>query len=232
MTDLDSNRLADDDLFNDWGVRLVAALKLLYVLYEMTPPHSGLYKSHAYVTQKLLKLDCLVSEFERIPCDLTGARTSRFRRINVGVPQGPNHISSAPVGCVSGLLNKPWSFDDCLVSPELCTKWCIGVWRPTEAIASSVGDEFYTRAKLVGVFVDYDGDHDRSLDKGRKIYGLGAPATTLTSSNNFYFVDEPSSDPLHVGVRQLEFRRSSKSLASMTTSTQLRSSSLALSLMR
>ena len=57
-----------------------------------------------------------------------------------------------------------------------------------------VGDEFYTRAKLVGVFVDHDGDRDRSLDKIRKIYGLGAPTTTLTSSNNFHFVDDRSSD--------------------------------------
>ena len=110
---------------------------------------------------------------------------------------------------VSGLLAEPLPFDDCLVSPELCTKWCTGVWRPTEAIASSVGDEFYTRAKLVGVFVDRDGDPDRSRDKGRKIYGFGAPTTTttttLTSSNNFKFVDDRSSGPLHVGVRQLEF---------------------------
>ena len=37
MTDLDSNRLADDDLFDDWGVRLIAVLKPLYVLYEMAP---------------------------------------------------------------------------------------------------------------------------------------------------------------------------------------------------
>ena len=34
---------------------------------------------------------------------------------------------------------------------------------------------------------------------------MGAPTTTLTSSNNFNFVDDRSSDPLHVGVRQLEF---------------------------
>ena len=57
MTDLDTNRLTNDDLFDDWGVRLVAALKPLYVLYEMAPPHSGSYKPHAYVTQKLIKLD-------------------------------------------------------------------------------------------------------------------------------------------------------------------------------
>ena len=103
------------------------------------------------------------------------------------------------------MLAEPLSFDDCLVSPELCTKWCDGVWRPTEAIVSSVGDEFYNRAKLVGVFVDHGGLPDCSLDKRRKIYGLGAPATTLTSSNNFHFVDDCNSDPLHVGVRQLEF---------------------------
>ena len=57
MTNLDTNRLANDDLFDDWGIRLVAALKPLYVVYEMAPPHSGSYKSHAwshaYVTQKL-----------------------------------------------------------------------------------------------------------------------------------------------------------------------------------
>ena len=111
----------------------------------------------------------------------------------------------SPVDCVSGLLAEPLPFDDCLVSPVLCTKWCTGVWRPTEAVASSVGDEFYTRAKLVGVFVDNDGVPDRSLDKGRKIYGLGAPTTTLTLPNNFNFVDDRSSDPLLVGVRQLEF---------------------------
>ena len=78
VTDLDTNRLANGDLFDDWGVCLVSALKPLYVLYEMAPPHSGSYKSHAYVTHKLLKLDYLVSDFERFPCDLTGARTSRF----------------------------------------------------------------------------------------------------------------------------------------------------------
>ena len=96
VTDLDTNRLANGDLFDDWGVRLVAALKPLYVLYEMAPPNSGSYKSHAYVTQKLLKLDYLASDFERLPCDLTGARTSRFRWINVGVRQGPGDISCAP----------------------------------------------------------------------------------------------------------------------------------------
>ena len=111
-----------------------------------------------------------------------------------------------PVDCASGLLAEPLSFGDCLVSPELCTRWCTGVWRPTGAIASSVGDEFYTtRSKPACVFVDHDGDPDRSLDKGCKIYGLGAPTTTLTSPNNFHFVDDRrSSDPLHVGVRQLE----------------------------
>ena len=64
VTDLDTNRLADDDLFDDWGVRLIAALKPIYVLCEMAPPHSGSYKPHAYVTHKLLKLDYLASEFE------------------------------------------------------------------------------------------------------------------------------------------------------------------------
>ena len=34
---------------------------------------------------------------------------------------------------------------------------------------------------------------------------MSAPTTTLTSSNNFNFVDDRSSDPLLVGVRQLEF---------------------------
>ena len=43
VTDLDTNRLANGDLFDDWGIRLVAALKPIYVLYEMTPPHSGSY---------------------------------------------------------------------------------------------------------------------------------------------------------------------------------------------
>ena len=233
MTDLDTNRLANDDLFGDWGVRLVSALKPLYVLYEMTPPHSGSYKSHTYITQKLPKRDYLVSDFERFPCDLTGARTSRFRWINVGVRQEPDDIRCAPVDCVSGLLVEPLPFDDCLVLSELCTKWCTGVWHPTEAIAPSVDDEFYTRAKLVGVFVNRDGDPDRSLDKGRKIYGLDAPTATLTSSNTFHVVDDRSSDPLHVGVRQLEFyRRSSKSLASTTISTQPRFSSLDLKRMR
>ena len=35
MTNLDTNRLANDDLFDDWGIRLVAALKPLYVVYEI-----------------------------------------------------------------------------------------------------------------------------------------------------------------------------------------------------
>ena len=35
MTDLDTNRLAGDDLFGDWGVRLIAVLKPVFVLYEM-----------------------------------------------------------------------------------------------------------------------------------------------------------------------------------------------------
>ena len=50
MTDLDTNRLAGDDLFDDWGVRLIAVLKPVYVLYEMAPPHSGSYKPHSYAT--------------------------------------------------------------------------------------------------------------------------------------------------------------------------------------
>ena len=122
VTDLDTNRLTNDDLFDDWGVRLAAALNPRYVLYEMTPPHSGSYKSHAYVTQKLIKLDYLVFDYERFPCDLTGARTSRFRWINVGVRQYADDTSCSPVDCVSGLLAEPLSFDDCLVSPELCTR--------------------------------------------------------------------------------------------------------------
>ena len=122
VTDLDTNRLANDDLFGDWSVRLVSALKLLYVLCEMAPPRSGSYKSHAYVTHKVLKLDYLVSDFEPFSCDLTSARTSRFRWINVGVRQGPDGTSCAPVDCVSGLLAEPLPFGDCLVSPELCTK--------------------------------------------------------------------------------------------------------------
>ena len=85
VSNLDTARLADDDLFDDWGLRLVAALRPVYVLYEMTPPHSASYKSHSYVTQELVKLEYLVSAYDRFHCDLTGARTSRFRLINVGV---------------------------------------------------------------------------------------------------------------------------------------------------
>ena len=46
VPNLDVVRLADDDLFGDWGLRLVAAPRPGYVLYEMTPPHSASYKSH------------------------------------------------------------------------------------------------------------------------------------------------------------------------------------------
>ena len=58
---------------------------------------------------------------------------------------------------------------------------------------------------LAGVFVGDDGEPDRSLDKGRKIYSLGGPTPTLASSNNFHFIDNRSADPGLVGVRQLEF---------------------------
>ena len=123
MTDLETNRLASDDLFDNWGVRLVAALKPLYVLYEMPPLHSGSYKSHAYVTQTLLKLDYLVSDFERFPCDLTGARTSRFRWINIGVRQGPDDISCAPDGCVPGLLAETKLTKICSKSQIWSSRW-------------------------------------------------------------------------------------------------------------
>ena len=63
-------RLADDDLFGDWGLRLVASLRPVYVLYEMTPPHCASYKPHSYGTQELVKMDCLVSAYDRFPCDL------------------------------------------------------------------------------------------------------------------------------------------------------------------
>ena len=143
VTPLDTNRLANDDMFDDSGVRLVAALKPIYVLYEMAPPHSGSYKSHAYATQKLFKLDYLASNFELFLCALTGARTSRFRWIDVGVRQGPDDISSAPVDCVIWLARRAVVIRRLSrLSPELCTRWCTGVWRPTGAIASSVGDEF------------------------------------------------------------------------------------------
>ena len=58
---------------------------------------------------------------------------------------------------------------------------------------------------LAGVFVGNDGEPDRSLDKGRKIYSLGGPTPTLTSSNNFHFIDNRSADLNLIGVRQLEF---------------------------
>ena len=73
VSNLDTARLADDDLFDDWGLRLVAALRPVYVLYEMMPPYSASYKSHSYVTQKLVKMECLVSAYDRFPCDLAGA---------------------------------------------------------------------------------------------------------------------------------------------------------------
>ena len=57
---------------------------------------------------------------------------------------------------------------------------------------------------LAGVFVGDDGEPDRSVDKGRKIYSLGGPTPTLTSSNNFIFIDDRSADPDLAGVRQLE----------------------------
>ena len=205
VSNLDVARLADDDLFDNWGLRLVAALRPGYVLYEMTPPHSASNKSHSYVTQELVKMEYLVSAYDRFPCDLTGARTSRFRWINVGVRQSDDDAVLPPVDCTAGLLDVPIPFDDCLLPPEQCTRWSSGTWRPTEAIAATVGDEFYTRAVLAGVFVGDDGEPDRSLDKGRKIYSLGGPTPTLTSSNNFHFIDNRSADPNLVGVRQLEF---------------------------
>ena len=65
VSNLDVARLADDDLFGDWGLRLVATLRPGYVLYEMTPPHSASYKSHSYVTQELVKMEYLVSAYDR-----------------------------------------------------------------------------------------------------------------------------------------------------------------------
>ena len=58
---------------------------------------------------------------------------------------------------------------------------------------------------MAGVFVGDDGEPDRSLDKSSQIYSLGGPTTTLTSSNNFHFIDDRSADPNLVGVRQLDF---------------------------
>ena len=51
------------------------------------PPHSASYKPHFYVIQELVEMDYLASAYDRFPCDLAGARTSRFRWINVGVRQ-------------------------------------------------------------------------------------------------------------------------------------------------
>ena len=77
---------------------------------------------------------------------------------------------------------------------------------PKLSLLRTVGDdEFYTRAVLAGVFVGDDDEPDRSLDKGRKIYSLGGPTPTLTSSNNFHFIGNRSADPNLAGVRQLEF---------------------------
>ena len=58
---------------------------------------------------------------------------------------------------------------------------------------------------LAGVLVGDDGEPDRSLDKGRKIYSLCGPTPTLTSPNIFHFIGNRSVDPNLVGVRQLEF---------------------------
>ena len=110
-----------------------------------------------------------------------------------------------PVDCTAGLLDVPIPFGDCLLPPEQCTRWSSGTWRPTEAIAATAGDEFYTRAVLAGVFVGDDGEPDRSLDKGRKTYSLGGPTPNLASSSNFHFIDNRSADPDLSGVRQLEF---------------------------
>ena len=205
VSNLDTARLANDDLFGDWGLRLVAALRPVYVLYETTAPHSASYTSHSYATQELVKTEYLVSAYGRFSCSLTGARTSRFRWINVGVRQSDDDAALPPVDCIAGLFDNPLPFGDCLFPPEQCTRWSSGTWRPTEAIAATTGDEFYTRAVLAGVFVGDDGEPDRSLDKGHAIYSLGGPTPTLASSNNFHFVDNRSADPNLVGVRQLEF---------------------------
>ena len=116
-----------------------------------------------------MKTEYLASAYDRFPCDLTGARTSRIRWINVGVRQSDDDAVLPPVDCTAGLLDVPIPFGDCLLPPEQCTRWSSGTWRPTEAIAATVGDEFYTRAVLAGIFVGDDGEPDRSLDKGRKI---------------------------------------------------------------
>ena len=122
VSHLDVARLADDDLFDDWGLRLVAALRPGYVLYAMTPPHSASYKSHSYVTQELVKMEYLVSAYDRFPCDRTGARTFRFRWVNVGVRQSDDDAVLPPVGCTAGLLDDPIPFGDCLLPTEQCTR--------------------------------------------------------------------------------------------------------------
>ena len=76
----------------------------------MTSPHSASYKSHSYVTQELVKMKYLASAYDRFPCDLTGARTSRFRWINVGVRQSDDDAVLPPVDCTTGLLDVPIPF--------------------------------------------------------------------------------------------------------------------------
>ena len=82
---------------------------------KMTPPHSASTKSHSYVTQELVKNDYLVSAYDRFPCDLTGARTSRFQWINVGVRQSDDGTAVPPIECIFGLLDEPIPFGDCLL---------------------------------------------------------------------------------------------------------------------
>ena len=206
VSNLDVARLADDDLFGDWALRLVAALRPGYVLYKMTPPHSASYKSHSYVTQELMKMKYLVSAYDRFPCDLTGARTSRFRWINVGVRQSDDDAVLPPGDCTAGLFDDPFRLTTVFfhLSNALAGPLEPGV--PSMLLLLRLVDEFYTtRAVLAGVFVGDDGEPNRSLDKGRKLYSLGGPTFTLASSDNFHFIDNRSADPNLVGVRQLEF---------------------------
>ena len=56
---------------------------------------------------------------------------------DAGIRQTGDDTVVPPVDCVSGLLDEPLPFDDCLLPPEQLTRWSNGTWRPTEAIACS-----------------------------------------------------------------------------------------------